>query len=103
VRIFHHSGDLSYARGAAHIWDEWLHMIQSFAACVPLLIDVGNHEYDHTSRYRKDPSGLNASQGFMPTSSITPNCTCLILLLSWRKRPEGVDSVSIVHNDGDEQ
>lgn len=69
VMIFHHFGDLSYARGAAHIWDEWLHMIQSFAAHVPLLVGVGNHEYDHTSggENGKDPSGLNASHGFMPS------------------------------------
>lgn len=68
IRFVHHFGDLSYARGAAHIWDEWLNMIQSFAAHVPLLIGVGNHEYDHTSggENGKDPSGLNSSHGFMP-------------------------------------
>ena len=68
IRAVHHFGDLSYARGAAHVWDEWFHMIQSFAARVPLLIGVGNHEYDHTSggENGKDPSGLNASHGFNP-------------------------------------
>ena len=68
IRAVHHFGDLSYARGAAHIWDEWFHMIQSFAARVPLLIGVGNHEYDHTAggENGKDPSGLNASHGFQP-------------------------------------
>jgi len=68
IRAVHHFGDLSYARGAAHIWDEWLHMIQSFAARVPLLIGIGNHEYDHLAggENGKDPSGLNASHGYMP-------------------------------------
>lgn len=68
IRAVHHFGDLSYARGAAHVWDEWFRMIQSFAARVPLLIGVGNHEYDHTSggENGKDPSGLNESHGFMP-------------------------------------
>jgi hypothetical protein len=68
IRAVHHFGDLSYARGAAHIWDEWFHMIQSFSAHVPLLVGVGNHEYDYTvgGGNGKDPSGLNASHSFSP-------------------------------------
>lgn len=52
----------------SHIWDEWLHMVEPFARKVPLMIGVGNHEYDHMSGgEEKDPSGLkNASHGFMP-------------------------------------
>ena len=68
IRAIHHFGDLSYARGAAHIWDEWFHMIETFASKVPLMIGVGNHEYDHMAggENGKDPSGLNSSHGFMP-------------------------------------
>jgi hypothetical protein len=39
----HHFGYLSYARGAAHIWDEWLTMVAGFATRIPLMIAVGNH------------------------------------------------------------
>jgi acid phosphatase type 7 len=68
IRSVHHFGDLSYARGAAHIWDEWFQMIQVFSAHVPLMVGVGNHEYDHTSggENGKDPSGVVDPHGFMP-------------------------------------
>jgi acid phosphatase type 7 len=68
IRAVHHFGDLSYAVGVAHIWDEWLNMISSFAPRVPLMIGVGNHEYDHTSGgIGKDPSLVNSSAGYHPT------------------------------------
>ena len=68
IRAVHHMGDLSYARGAAHIWDEWLHMISSFTTRVPLMISVGNHEYDHTKggENGKDPSGVKTPGGYKP-------------------------------------
>jgi hypothetical protein len=68
AREVHHFGDLSYARGAAHIWDEWLEMVSSFATRMPLMIALGNHEYDHTvgGDHGKDPSGVTSSHGFMP-------------------------------------
>ena len=67
IRAVHHFGDLSYARGAAHIWDEWLQMLQPFSTHVPLMIGVGNHEYDHTSGgTHRDPSGVKEDHGFMP-------------------------------------
>ena len=43
LRIVHHVGDLSYANGAAHVWDEWLRMILPFATQLPLMVAVGNH------------------------------------------------------------
>mmetsp|Transcript_41701 Transcript_41701/g.100402 ORF Transcript_41701/g.100402 Transcript_41701/m.100402 type:complete len:829 (+) Transcript_41701:123-2609(+) len=70
AREVHHIGDLSYARGAAHIWDEWLAMVSdAFATKLPLMVAVGNHEYDHTmgGDHGKDPSGLDEVHGFMPT------------------------------------
>jgi hypothetical protein len=68
ARAVHHFGDLSYAQGAAHIWDEWFDMIQTFTTRVPLMIGVGNHEYDHTAGggRDKDPSGVETPHGFSP-------------------------------------
>jgi len=68
IRSVHHIGDLSYARGAAHIWDSWFAMIQSFASRIPLMITVGNHEYCHTrgGQDGKDPSGVTSSHGYLP-------------------------------------
>ena len=45
IRAIHHIGDLSYAMGAAHMWDEWESMMEPIVARVPLMIGVGNHEY----------------------------------------------------------
>ena len=68
IRAVHHFGDLSYARGAGHIWDLWLEMVSVFATEVPLMIGVGNHEYDHTDGGGdgKDPSGVVNPEGFSP-------------------------------------
>ena len=69
VRMIHHVGDLSYAQGAAHIWDAWLDMIQPISMYVPIMISVGNHEYDHMSGggSGKDPSKyVTTESGFMP-------------------------------------
>jgi Purple acid Phosphatase, N-terminal domain/Calcineurin-like phosphoesterase len=68
IRSIHHFGDLSYARGAAHIWDEWFNMISPFTSKVPLMIAVGNHEYDHLSggANGKDPSGVLDDEGYRP-------------------------------------
>lgn len=67
LHAVHHIGGLSYARGAGHIWDEWLSLTEAFATRVPLMIAVGNDEYDHLSGgFYKDPSGYNRSHGYMP-------------------------------------
>ncbi len=60
LRAIHHLGGLSYARGNATIWDDWFRMIQVYAAKVPLMIVVGNTEYDYLNG-TGDPSGVNAS------------------------------------------
>lgn len=64
----HHFGDISYANGAAHIWDGWFQMIQPFSQKIPLMIGIGNHEYDHMDggAHGKDPSGVETPHGFMP-------------------------------------
>ena len=69
ISSIHHLGDLSYAMGAAHIWDEWMNMIQPYSSRVPLMVGVGNHEYDHTDGGGggKDPSGVNTAFGFEPS------------------------------------
>mmetsp|Transcript_34845 Transcript_34845/g.51165 ORF Transcript_34845/g.51165 Transcript_34845/m.51165 type:complete len:725 (-) Transcript_34845:351-2525(-) len=46
IRLVHHIGDLSYAKGAGHIWDFWLNMISPYVTRVPLQVGIGNHEYD---------------------------------------------------------
>ncbi len=46
---------------------EWLEMVQPVAAHVPLMIAVGNHEYDYLTRGTgRDPSGVRAVAGFHP-------------------------------------
>ena len=39
-------GDLSYAKGYASVWDEFLAQITPWASQIPLLTNQGNHEYD---------------------------------------------------------
>mmetsp|Transcript_17410 Transcript_17410/g.37680 ORF Transcript_17410/g.37680 Transcript_17410/m.37680 type:complete len:284 (+) Transcript_17410:61-912(+) len=68
INSIHHIGDLSYACGAGHIWDAFMDMIQPFAARVPMMVGVGNKEYDHTAGGKgKDPSGMETEFGFQPT------------------------------------
>lgn len=57
VRIIHHIGDISYARGVSSVWDVWFDLIEPYASVVPYMISVGNHEYDHDLNQDKDPSG----------------------------------------------
>jgi len=68
IHAVHQIGDLAYADGAAHVWDTYMNMIQEYASHVPVMVTVGNHEYDHTSRGdgAKDPSGVDATAGFQP-------------------------------------
>jgi Calcineurin-like phosphoesterase/Purple acid Phosphatase, N-terminal domain len=69
ISMIHHVGDLSYADGTAHIWDSWLDMIQPISTSVPIMVAVGNHEYDHMSGggSEKDPSHfVTTESGFMP-------------------------------------
>mmetsp|Transcript_18585 Transcript_18585/g.22772 ORF Transcript_18585/g.22772 Transcript_18585/m.22772 type:complete len:764 (-) Transcript_18585:40-2331(-) len=68
IRSVHHFGDLSYAQGAGHMWDTWLDMVSVFSAKVPLMVGIGNHEYDHTDGGQdgKDPSGIKTKGGFRP-------------------------------------
>lgn len=68
IHSIHHIGGLSYADGAAHIWDKWMDMIQPYASRVPLMVGVGDHEYDHTlgGGNGKDPSGIATEFGFQP-------------------------------------
>jgi acid phosphatase type 7 len=57
----------SYANGAGHMWDAWFRMISPFAPRLPLMIAIGNHEYDHTvGGLGRDPSGVTTDHGFQP-------------------------------------
>ena len=65
----HLIGDLSYADGAAHIWDVFMNdVLQPYASRVPTMIAIGNNEYDHTEGGGggKDPSGITSPSGFQP-------------------------------------
>jgi hypothetical protein len=68
IRAVHHFGDLSYAQGASHVWDIWLDMVSRFASSVPLMVGVGNHEYDHMEGggISRDPSGVITAGGYNP-------------------------------------
>ena len=56
-----HAGDISYARGASYIWDRWFQLIEPLATKVPYMINIGNHEYDHTGYSGQDPSGAKGN------------------------------------------
>ena len=71
IRAVHHLGDLAYAKGAAHIWDEWLAMIQPITTAVPFMVAVGNHEYDYTHNYAQ--SGLDGSGSVAPYQPVWGN------------------------------
>lgn len=53
-----HFGDISYARGHGHMWDQFFHLIEPYATRVPYMVSIGNHEYDYLSGGKQhDPSG----------------------------------------------
>jgi acid phosphatase type 7 len=60
-----HAGDISYALGHAHLWDEFFHLIEPVATRVPYMVSIGNHEYDYVSGGDHDPSGATGSDGRM--------------------------------------
>ena len=41
-----HVGDLSYAVGHGHIWNDFGNQIAGIASVVPYMVSIGNHEYD---------------------------------------------------------
>lgn len=51
-------GDLSYARGYAAQWDQWLVEVEPIASRVPLHVSIGNHEMDYEGQKFK-PSWAN--------------------------------------------
>ncbi|CAM9572762.1 unnamed protein product, partial [Phaeothamnion confervicola] len=57
-----HIGDISYARGYATQWDEFVSEIEPVAAAVPWMVAIGNHERDSpttsTSGARKALAGF---------------------------------------------
>jgi hypothetical protein len=45
--VFHlHLGDLSYANGVQAIWDTYLNQIQPLTSRIPMMITLGNHEWE---------------------------------------------------------
>jgi predicted phosphodiesterase len=55
-----HIGDISYARGYVHLWDEFLYQVEPVASAVPYMTAIGNHEADYpmsTSYWQVQDSG----------------------------------------------
>ena len=52
------SGDVSYAEGKGFRWDQFGTMMQDLSLVSPLIVTVGNHEYDYEGNCTNDPSGL---------------------------------------------
>lgn len=53
-----HVGDLGYGEGSTAVWDAWLGLITPYASAVPVMVSLGNHEYDSAGGdLSKDPSG----------------------------------------------
>ncbi len=42
-----HIGDISYARGYSHLWDEYMHDITPVSSRVAYMLSIGNHEMDY--------------------------------------------------------
>ncbi|TYZ63166.1 hypothetical protein PybrP1_002061 [[Pythium] brassicae (nom. inval.)] len=52
-----HVGDISYAKGATFVWDQFGELIQRVAARVPYMVSVGNHDYGYLEgELRNDPA-----------------------------------------------
>jgi len=69
VRFVQHLGGLSRAIGASHAWDAWFDSITNLTPRIPLMIAVGDTEYDHKSGggNGKDPSGVTTDGGYTPS------------------------------------
>jgi len=65
VEFILHFGDISYARGRAYMWDQFMTQLTNVSSHIPYMVSIGNHEYDHVSGGAKDPSGATG-QGFHP-------------------------------------
>lgn len=57
-----HIGDISYAVGMAHRWEQFFWQIQPIASKMPYMVSIGNHEYDHGSQPFK-PDWSNYGEG----------------------------------------
>uniref|UniRef100_K3WU61 Purple acid phosphatase n=1 Tax=Globisporangium ultimum (strain ATCC 200006 / CBS 805.95 / DAOM BR144) TaxID=431595 RepID=K3WU61_GLOUD len=53
VAVFH-VGDLSYARGATYLWDQFGVMIEGVASQIAYMISIGNHDYGYKEGRGRD-------------------------------------------------
>ena len=62
-----HVGDLAYGLGSVGVWNTFHSLIEPYAARIPYLVSIGNHEYDYSAGQdgSKDPSG--AGKMYSPT------------------------------------
>lgn len=45
VDVILHAGDIGYADGFENVWDDYMRKVEFFAAYVPYMTAVGNHEF----------------------------------------------------------
>ena len=69
ARFIQHLGGLARGYGSASAWDAWFDSIGKLSTRIPLMIAVGDTEYDHLSGGEdgKDPSGVTSSRGYAPS------------------------------------
>ena len=69
VRFVQHLGGLSRSYGSSQAWDAWFDSITNLTPRIPLMIAVGDTEYDHKTggENGKDPSGVTTARGYAPS------------------------------------
>ena len=63
-----HQGDLSYAVGYAHVWEQWMDLIEPIATRVPYMVGIGNHEQDYLNNpATRSSANEGGNDGFHPS------------------------------------
>ena len=63
-----HQGDLSYAVGYAHVWEQWMYSIERISTAIPYMVGIGNHEQGYLwGNGQNDPSGGDKGNGYHPS------------------------------------
>ncbi len=72
VDLVLHIGDISYARGYSHLWDEFLYDIDGIASRVPYMTAAGNHEIDYPKTSSMWPGHDSGGECGVPYSTRFP-------------------------------
>lgn len=57
-------GDISYARGIAFLWDDFMASIEPLTRFTPMMVGVGNHDFDFTGQKFDPPWFNNTNDSF---------------------------------------